>query len=231
MRFELLGGRHTDDDGNDLRFRQGRMVFVNSDKPLDKMFKNKFRRADTETDYPPDHRNTANVSGGRVTDDPKALKREKRLKIQKKMKGTGGKMAIEDKDTFTDLTQSRRPRRIARAVEADQRRSVDREAEEGYDEDEEGNLLDDEGRLSSEEEEEITTDHNETDEETNEFAPQKMKAKKNKAKEPEPEPEEDEEASAEEEPEEIDEEPPAEEEEEAPPPAPKKKMKMKKKKK
>jgi hypothetical protein len=116
-RFEILGGRHVGGDGSITEFEKGRRTYVEDDLPLDKMFKNKFRRADEPTKVRAES-DRADLSGGKVTDDPLII-RTKNAKLKKKAEDAARKAIAkvmedhepeefeddeDDDDRFTDLT-------------------------------------------------------------------------------------------------------------------------------
>lgn len=76
FRFKLLAGTHdvgTGDERKTYKFGEKGNDIVESDKPLDKLFKNKFERLGEATAEPRDNDNTLNESG-RAGDDPEHLK-------------------------------------------------------------------------------------------------------------------------------------------------------------
>ena len=115
-RFEILGGRFQDGDGNIVVHRPGRRTIVESDKDLDILFKNSFRRLDepVKSRKNKDHRDSADQSGGQVMDD----------------------LLDEQDDEIVDLkhggkkVQGKAPRVLAAKQERHTARSVERDAEE-----------------------------------------------------------------------------------------------------
>ena len=145
-RFEMLGGRCDLGDGEFAVFREGKRKVVTSDKPLDTMFKNQWRRLDDEkTKMPADHRNTPDFSGGQVMDDSVAVQRAKEVKKNKK--------AAAGDDEITDLSARKTSRKIAERQEQEQKRGVLREDDKEEDEDLE-NLEEEENEADAPDEEE-----------------------------------------------------------------------------
>lgn len=171
-RFEMLGGR-ADIEGKQYTYSERRRTVVETDLPLDKMFKNQWRRLDGATKVPRDHRDTPDHSGTKVMDD-----------LDHKKKKIGGRTVktteIEEDDDIVDVGMSRRPRKVARKTEDDQLRGVDRDAELEAQEMEEDEDLPEEEELDEqegEEDEEEPAEDEADEEEDEEPAPVKVKKK------------------------------------------------------
>ncbi len=128
--FELLASTFTDNDGTLYEFEAGKRCVIESDKPLDKLFMNKFRRLGGKNLRPRDLRDDLDDGGTtRTTDRPKHMREdEEGERKTARKKGRNSKFYDEDEEELkTD------------AEEGDEEETEEEEgAEEGDEGEEEG---------------------------------------------------------------------------------------------